>query len=190
MNETLHPTLFDTIALLRQERLPYALIGGLAVSFRGKPRVTGDVDVVVSAELYQILALAGRLNETGFVPLFEGVEEVIEKSFILPLRHRKSKIVVDIAVGLSGFERQVVQRAESLQFAGRTLSVATAEDLLLLKVLAGRTKDEQDLHGLVIANGSRIDWDYCLLTAAELGEAIGQDLVSKINALRNQEGFE
>jgi hypothetical protein len=56
--------------------------------------------------------------------------------------------------------------------------------------LAGRPQDEQDLHGLVIAQGGRLDWDYCLKLAVDLGEALGQDLVGRIGALRATMDFE
>jgi hypothetical protein len=52
--------------------------------------------------------------------------------------------------------------------------------------LAGRPRDEQDLRGLVIAQGAHLDWDYCESTAAELSEAIGIDLAARIRALREQ----
>lgn len=185
MNDPLHPTLVDAIALLRREQLPYALIGGLAVSLRGQPRATADVDVVVLASIPDMLDLLARLDSTSFKPLFAGAEVVVERSCILPLRHRSTDIKVDVAIGLSGFEQQVVQRAELLQIAGSEVAVATAEDLLLMKVLAGRTKDDDDVAGLIVAQGPRMDWEYILKTAADLGEAIGHDLTSRVNTLRD-----
>jgi hypothetical protein len=67
---------------------------------------------------------------------------------------------------------------------GTMLPVVTAEDLLLMKVVAGRPQDEQDVQGLVDAQGANLDWKYCLKVAGELGEAIGQDLASRLRALR------
>lgn len=49
---------------------------------------------------------------------------------------------------------------------------------------AERPRDDQDLEGLVIAQGDTLDWGYCEQTAAELGEALGIDLVAKIRQLR------
>jgi hypothetical protein len=43
---------------------------------------------------------------------------------------------------------------------------------------------EQDLQALVVAQGENLDWDYCLRLAADLGEAVDQPLVSRIEALR------
>jgi len=36
--------------MLQSRAIPFAVIGGLAVSIRGQPRMTGDVDLVFQAE--------------------------------------------------------------------------------------------------------------------------------------------
>ncbi len=188
MHEPLQQTLFDAVNFLDAERVPYALIGGLAVSLRGQPRMTADVDLVIQADVPRSLALARGLEGTNFRPLFDDVAEVVQKAFILPLRHRVTNVKVDLALGLSGFERQTMARAERLQLAGAEIAVATAEDLLIMKVLAGRPQDDQDIQGLMIAQGKHLDWNYCLYLAAELGEALGQDLVTRISSLQIKSG--
>jgi hypothetical protein len=187
VNEPLHTTLRDAVSLLESQRIAYALIGGLAVSLRAQPRVTADVDLVIAADVDRALKLAGALEKTTFRPFFQDVTDVIEKAYILPLCHRRTSVKVDMAIGMSGFERQAVARAQRLEVAGAMISVATAEDLLIMKVLAGRPQDEQDLQGLVIAQGEFLDWDYCLRVAADLGEAIDQPLVSRIQSLRTSD---
>jgi predicted nucleotidyltransferase len=184
VNEPLRTTLADAANFLQSHGVSYALIGGLAVSYRGQPRATADVDMVIAADTSRALSLAEALATSRFRPLFPDVTDVIEKSLMLPLRHRQTNVKVDLAIGLSGFEQQAVSRAEQVDFSGTLVSVASAEDLLIMKVLAGRPQDEHDLQGLVIAQGSRLDWDYCLRVAAELGQAIDQDLLGRIHALR------
>lgn len=185
MNEPLRTTLADTVHFLEARQVAYALIGGLAVSLRGQPRVTADVDLVIAADIGQALALVTALKGTNLKPLFDDVEEVVEQALILPLRHRQTNVKIDLALGLSGFEQQAIRRAERLPVAGSMVAVATAEDLIIMKALAGRAQDEQDLQGLVIAQGDNLDWSYCLKLAAELEEAIDQPLVAKINKLRS-----
>jgi len=62
----------------------------------------------------------------------------------LPLRHRATGVKVDCALALSGFEQQLLQRAQSLSLSGRPFPVARAEDLLVMKALAGRPQDVQE----------------------------------------------
>jgi predicted nucleotidyltransferase len=162
VNDPLQTTLIDAVDFLTREGLSYALIGGMAASLRGQPRTTADVDLVVAADASPALDLIGQLDQSRFRPLFDNVAEIVERSYILPLRHRTTGVKVDMALGLSGFERSLIERAEQVDIAGTKVSVVIAEDLLVLKVLAGRPQDEQDARGIATAQSQRIDWDYCL----------------------------
>lgn len=184
MHEPLKETLVDAVKFLDAQQVPYALIGGLAVSLRGQARMTADVDLVILADVPRGLALANSLSGTNFKPLFDGIADVVEKSFLLPLRHRTTNVKVDLALGLSGFEHRIMARAERLSIGGSQIAVATAEDLLIMKLLAGRPKDEQDIEGLMIAQSRTLDWNYCSQLAKQLGDALGQDLVTRIAALQ------
>src|SRR4051812_48972229 len=48
--DELDRTLQATIETLNEAKIPYALIGGLAVKGLGRPRVTNDIDVFVSPD--------------------------------------------------------------------------------------------------------------------------------------------
>lgn len=185
MNEPLRITLSDVERFLEAHQIPHALIGGLAVSLRGQPRATIDVDMVIAVDVERALELIAVLEGSTFRPLFADVDDVVARSFILPLRHRSTDVKVDLSIGLSGFERSAVERAEWHDLAGTSIPVATAEDLIIMKALAGRPRDDQDLRGLVIAQGEHLDWAYCERVAAELGEALGINLAGRIRALRS-----
>jgi len=108
VNEPLYTTLADAVDLLESQRIAYALIGGLAVSLRAQPRFTADVDLVIAADVDRAIKLAAALEGTSFTPFFQDVTDVIEKAYILPLRHRSTNVKVDMAVGMSGFEQQTI----------------------------------------------------------------------------------
>jgi hypothetical protein len=128
------------------------------------------------------------LEHSRFRPLFADVAEVVRQTFLLPLRHRTTNIKVDIALGLTGFEQQTVSRAEAIDLAGTTVFVATAEDLVIMKVLAGRPQDDVDLRGILLAQGEGLDWGYCVKLADELGRALDQDLVARLTSFRESLG--
>lgn len=183
MDKLLQVTLADAINFLTSNQLAYALIGGLASSIRGEPRVTADVDLVIGTEVDGALQLIEKLDGSSFSPLFDGVEEVVEQAFILPLRHRQTSVKVDLSIGLSGFEKRMMERSTAIELEGQKVQVVTAEDLLLMKMLAGRPQDQQDVKGIVTVQGDSLDWKYCRDAASQLSEAVDVNLVLLVERL-------
>jgi hypothetical protein len=186
VNDALHKTLTDVVDFLGRNQLSFAVIGGIAVSLRGEPRFTADVDVVIRADVDGAMALVQQLQGTPFRPLFTDVSELVQRAFLLPLRHLDTNIKVDLAVGLSGFERQLVERATPVDVADRAVPIATSEDLILLKVLAARPRDIADAQGIVARRRDVLDWEYLLRTGNDLQEAVGIDLVSQLDELKRR----
>lgn len=188
MDQLLQATLADAIDFLTDEKVSYALIGGLAASLRGEPRVTADVDLVIGTSVDGALRLLKSIEKSAFEPLFSGVEEVVSQAFILPLLHRTTAVKVDLSIGLSGFEQQLIQRATPVDLAGQAVRLATAEDLLVMKLLAGRPRDQQDAVGIVAVQGDSLDWEYCSQIAQELEQAVDINLTVHLERLRAGEG--
>ena len=184
MERTLQQTLADTTNLLTSAGLQHALIGGLAASIRGRTRVTEDVDLVVHCDLDDAMTLLQSLDAFALEPLFPAAEEVVRRSYILPLRHQRTGVPIDLAIGVSGFEQQVVQRATAVTIESMQIHVATAEDLLLMKVLAGRPQDDQDIKGILQAQAAKLDWEYCGAVAQQLQEALGMDIAVRVQELK------
>lgn len=184
MDLPLRKTLADVVRWLRENYVDHALIGALAISARGNPRATADVDLVVAIDTQRALDLVAALESSDFQPLFTNVQDVVEQAFILPLLHRETKVKVDLSIGLSRFEQRAVARADVQNVLGTQVPVATAEDLIIMKSLAGRPQDEQDIRGLAMTLGEQLDWEYCERTATDLGEAIGVDLRARVRLLR------
>lgn len=188
MNDAIQRTLADLGRALRTPRIPFALVGGIAVAVRGNPRFTADIDIVAAADVEHAIGFLEQLAATSFEPLFPEVEEIIRTAFIVPLRHRVTGVGVDMALGLTGFERDLIARAEKVRFGRTSLPVARAEDLLLLKLTAGRPRDADDARGIVARQGVRLDWGYLLAVGAELSSALAQDLVPQLYRLRGDAG--
>lgn len=57
-------------------------------------------------------------------------------------------------------------------------------DLLVMKAIAGRPQDDQDIRGLIAAQREAIDWPACLSLAEQLGTAIDVDIAGRLRAAR------
>lgn len=182
----LQQTLHDATFLFNSLKLDHALIGGLACSLHGRTRVTDDVDILLLCDQEQAFFILEHLDRSPFETLFPDVDSVIRRSFILPLLHRDTQVPVDVSIGVSGFENQIVKRARPIDIGGEAIRVATPEDLLLMKILARRPQDLTDIDGIVGVQKERIDWDYCINTAQQLGEAVDEDIVRHIESIRQR----
>lgn len=133
-------------------RISGGIVGGVAASLHGRPRMTRDVDVLVlvpEAEWSDFLA-AGRKH--GFQPRRADVIPFAEKSHVLLVRHEPSGIDVDIVLGALPFEQQVVDRMRRVRLGSISVPLATPEDLIIMKAVAGRPRDQVDIESLLDAH--------------------------------------
>lgn len=63
--------------------------------------------------------------------------------------------------------------------------MATSEDLVLMKLMAGRAVDQSDIHAIVAAKSKVLDWNYLVTTSMQIEEALAIDLVDTINRIRD-----
>jgi hypothetical protein len=73
--DDVHQTMRRLSDRLKQENIPYAIIGGMAMNLHGFRRVTGDVDVLTTRE--GLDAIHERLIGRGYVPKFPGARKRI-----------------------------------------------------------------------------------------------------------------
>lgn len=132
------------------------IIGGIASGLLGRPRLTVDLDAMFLAsakDVPKILELAG---EVGIEPRIENVMEFAKKSRVLLLRHTKSGVSIDISLGILPFEEEVVERGIKHDVGALIIRLPTPEDLIILKAVAHRPKDLEDIREIV-ANNPNLD---------------------------------
>ncbi len=186
MQSVLRQTLRDLAELLNSRGVSYAIIGGLAVLTRGRARFTDDIDAVIALYPDQAIALVQSLQGTPFKPAFEGVEEVINRGLIAPLQHRETGVIVDLALGLLPFEQGAIARATPQLLGDLEMPVVTAEDLLIMKVVAARPRDIDDAREIVRLRGNRLDWKHIHREAEILEMNVCEDLPARLDALRGE----
>lgn len=140
-------------------RLPYAIIGGVAVQHWGEPRLTIDVDIAVSVPAEQIHAFL-RAALAQFAPRVENPEDFARDTRVLPVR-ASNGCPIDISLAIPGYEDQVMARAVEYEVEpGRRLRLCSAEDLIIHKAVAGRPLDVQDIEGIVLRQRGTLDSEY------------------------------
>jgi hypothetical protein len=138
-------------AWLRAAKVKGAVIGGIAASLHGQPRVTRDVDLVVLTgddDWERLLAVG---VEFGIHPRRADALAFARTTRVLLLRHRPSNVDLDVSLGAIPFEHALVARATLKRIGGVSFRVATAEDVVVMKSLALRPRDIADIEGILTA---------------------------------------
>lgn len=170
------PTVSDAfrkaVDLLEAEGVPFVLIGGIAASLQGEPRVTEDVDFLVTLTSTRVQGLAARAREVGFDidPEMAETQWHFGQCVRLWLGPTGSQTAVDFMACSSDFLKQVAWRAVQVRCMRRSVPVASAEDLLLLKLAAWRAKDLPDTVAIVARHRDRLDLAYLRKWASWLAQ--------------------
>ena len=128
------------------------IIGGIASSFIGKVRLTADLDVMMLLPTENIEELMQTCESLGILPRIENAAEFGRKSRVLLLRHSASGTNIDISLGNLPFEEELVARSQLKTIGNVSIRLPTPEDLIIMKAVAHRPKDMQDIQGIVKAN--------------------------------------
>jgi predicted nucleotidyltransferase len=141
--------------VLEREAIDYALIGGHAVNAWLEPRFTADVDIVVAAGPDDFDRLKQILAGEGFVVTREhGADQPSGPDFVR-FESESSALILEVQAAKTQFQGEAIRRA-GVGEAG--VRIATVEDLIVMKLIADRAKDQIDLVGLAAL--PEIDWTY------------------------------
>lgn len=128
------------------------VIGGVAASLLGKPRLTADVDAVILLSVTDLPRLMQAATRVGFAPRLPDAEDFARQHRVLLLRHQASGINVDISLGILPFEVEAVERSIVHQAGSLSIRLPTPEDLIIFKAVAHRPQDMLDIKSVIEAH--------------------------------------
>jgi predicted nucleotidyltransferase len=164
---------------LRAQRLSFMLIGGQAVLLHGRPRLTEDIDITLGADPSRLDDVLEVCSALELRPLPEDVGTFVRQSFVLPVLHDETGIRVDFIFSTTRYERDAIERALIVDLAGVPVPFATAEDLIIHKLFAGRPTDLEDAATVVRRKGRDLDWLYLETWVRQFANVPGRESLSE-----------
>lgn len=137
---------------LEEETVQGVIVGGVAASLLGRPRMTRDIDAVVLADDVGWEQFVESGAQYGFSPRIDDPIEFAHRTRVLLLHHEETEIPVDISLGALTFEVEIIQRRQLMNVGSLRLPIITPEDLLIMKALARRPRDIADIESVLDAN--------------------------------------
>ncbi|NUN48807.1 MAG: hypothetical protein HUU15_08280 [Candidatus Brocadiae bacterium] len=164
----LHRRFFET---LESAQVPYFAYGGVAVALWGNPRETQDVDAVVVTPDAECPRIVDALTASGFAAANRARDLFpIDGWTRLELGGRHA----DVALGRTPFDRIALDRRVRATIHAVPVWIASAEDLLLYKLIAFRYKDLADAESIVIRQGTGLDRPYLAQWANQIAAHTGR----------------
>jgi len=162
--------------------IPYMLIGGQAVLVHGEPRLTRDVVVTLGAGPEKLPVVLEWVGRTGWQVLADSPADFVARTLVLPCLEPASGIRVDLIFSYSAYELQAIPRARVITVGQTQVRFASAEDLVIHELVAGRPRDIDDVRSIVLKNPG-LDAGYVQLWLRELDKGLQEDFVSRFEEL-------
>jgi len=156
----MHPAIEAALELqqfLDEKGEKFCIIGGLAVQRWGEVRLTVDADATVLTEWLRDEVVTDLLLGSPFLPRLPDARDFALRNRVLLLKNAKGTHV-DVALGALEFENRSVMRSSLWTLSeSAKLRTCSAEDLLVHKTFAGRTRDWTDIEGILQRQGPKLD---------------------------------
>jgi hypothetical protein len=154
---------------LELQQWPFCFIGGLAVFRWGERRLTVDADVTLLTGFGEEDAYADILLRRYASRIPDPIDFVVKNRVLL--LYLDNQVSGDIAFGGLPYEEDVVRRSSLHEYdTGVELRTCSAEDLVVMKAIASRPRDWQDIEGILIRQAGRLDWTLVLDELSPLAE--------------------
>jgi hypothetical protein len=145
--------LADVIGVLTHRGIPHAVIGAAALAAHGVSRATADLDLLAIDVSCLDDALWEPLRRSGASVEVRRGDASDPLAGVVRIRS-KGDATVDLVVGRGGWQIGTLERARPTRLGDVTLPVATAPDLVLLKLYAGGPQDAWDIDQLLDVDAS------------------------------------
>lgn len=179
METQLKQALREVVGFLDAQGYRYALIGGLANQIWGQARFTHDIDIKVLVPNYEYDAVRAIVSQAFPEP---GRPDLPFNPLIVSAKIRD--VIVDFLLTTPGYEEQIITRAIRYALEDLSIWVCTAEDLIIQKTLAGRSKDWQDIEGVLIEQYRGLDQAYLEDWLSQFAEVLEQpDILSQYHRI-------
>lgn len=146
---------------LQKNDIRYLVIGGIAVNIHGYSRATGDLDIMISFDESNLDAFIALLLELGFKPKMPvKIEDLGDPEKVGKWKKEKHMKVFSVYNPANELEHidimtenyidfdDAYKKRESVTAGNIEISVISIDDLIELKKIAGRKRDEIDILAL------------------------------------------
>lgn len=158
------------LAVFRRLDIPFVLAGGHAVAAWGAVRATRDIDLLASLPEGLAQKAVNEFLKAGFKVERRMGDEGDPVRGVIRLERVgvQGATPVEIILGIRKMPTAIFERARRLPFLGLEMPLASPEDMILLKCLAGGPIDLEDARSILSVMKGKLDIKYLEAEAKRL----------------------
>jgi hypothetical protein len=168
----LEAAVLDVADHLESQKIPYMIFGGFANLHWGRPRLTEDIDIKVDVPEPAWSSFVDGLSRR-FTLLVGDALAFVRDTLVVPVSTRTG-VRVDLVMAALPYERAAIARAASVAVGERSVKISTAEDLILHKIISDRPRDRDDVEGVIVRQGPKLDRTYLDPKVQEMATGLGK----------------
>jgi predicted nucleotidyltransferase len=162
--------LLDVAAVLRKEKVDYAVIGAMAAAVHGSIRATTDADALTPVGVAKLAQLEKSFRRAGFETELRRGDADDPIPALLALTDRYGNRV-DLLAGLRGLDPEAFARTIAVPFQGDSIQVIGREDFIAMKCFAGGPQDLADAQLALRVDEVSLDLDLVRRATRRFGRA-------------------
>ena len=160
--------------------------GAQAVTLYGVPRLSADDGITLALAPDDPEFISREMGTNGFALRVDDAD-FVRRTRVMPFVHVATGMPLDVVLASSVRGDDFLDRAKAVDLGGANARVIGLADLIIAKILAGRSKDLDDVASLWRLHRNVLDVDRILGTLRLLEEALNQsDLLPEFNAIADR----
>lgn len=167
---TFEEMILSFISTTERVGMEYVIVGGAAVSSWGNPRTTRDLDVILVLRAADAGNLCDLLKSEGFLIEKTDIENALKEKTHFSIFDTGSEYHVDAKGVYSEFDALTVKNKHTIQYKGRAIYVASAEDTIAHKLVLSGPQDIEDAESILLRQ-PHLDMLYLEQLCQKLGVA-------------------
>jgi len=113
------------------------------------------------------------------------INEFVKKTMVLPTQEPQTEIRVDFIFSSTPYERQAIENTKKIMIRNAYVNFASLEDTIIHKIFAGRTRDIEDVRGMLLKNPN-VDVKYIRKWLKEFDKSLKENFLKIFEKLLSE----
>ena len=159
MADPITKSLIILVKYFNDNKIPYVIVGGVAVLVFGRTRVTMDIDIIIDHKLLDRPDFISYLRNNGFDANMSDLL-AFDEGLHAPMFLKDGMFRIDMKGCYSGKEKESIAMAVLEDYNGIEIAVDHPQSIIIHKLLFGSQQDYEDALAVYIRNEEIIDHDW------------------------------